>query len=227
MIKLLTNRWDNDNKNRIDDNFRYLSKIPSEIIHDLLSLDPSKIDTRLNGLSKSSNDLRNLDDYGINFRADVNGVLFRTQVYASRSGKLGIGLHEQKTNDVAGALIKYIVVDVKSGWNSVILNFPVEVGQSYTLFKRNESETILTSSEIISGWATYPWISNGLTFNAGKYLDQAGTYRNYSTFFEIELVTNPATVFYMMYESAKPDPQFHVGSTPPTEGQFWFRPVGD
>lgn len=226
-IETLTNHWDRENKNRIQRNFNILARIPTNIIEDLLTADPTEIKTKKNGLSIPNNmDLRLLNDFGINFTAKTDGVIYKTKIYARTSGKIGVGLHEQKVTDVAGALIKYIVVNVSAGWNTVVLNFPIRVGESYTLFKRFEGESILTNTTIVRGWNTYPFTENGMRFNAGKFLNDTKTYTNYSTFFEIELVTNPAQVFKMLNDKAKPLPQFYVGDTPPPDAQFWFKPVG-
>ncbi len=226
-IEILTNNWDRDNKERIDRNFANLGKLDLDIMDDFLHTDPSQLTPRINGLSRPSTpDLRTLNDFGINVTAEVNGVIHRAWVYVNKTGGVGFGIAEQERNGVAKAIIRYITLNLKQGWNHVILNFPVEQNKSYTLFKRNVDETVLINTASILGWADYPFKRNGLDFNAGKFLNETSTYTNYGPFFEIELITSLAQIYKISGDSVKPSQQFYVGDNPPSDAQFWFKPLG-
>jgi len=228
VIEKLTNNWDRDNKNRIDRNFAILGRLELDIMEDFFNADPSVLSTKINGLSKPAGfDLRNLNNYGINFTANVNGIIHRAWVYAESNGEIGFGLAEQNRNDVHTSIIRYITVNLKSGWNEVTLNFPVEQNISYTIFRRNVNDGIRLNTKSVSGWSDYPFVSNGLTFRAGKFLDEAATYANYGPFFDIELVTSLSQVYKIANDSVKPTPYIYVGDNPPLEAQFWFKPVGE
>lgn len=218
---------DREELDKLNRNLENLNKLDYKIMQDFLRGDPSQLTPQINGLMRSSDlDMRLLNDFGTNFVADVNGVIYKAQVYAGSSGELGFGLAEQATNDVASSELYFKVVEVKSGWNEITLNFPVQQGKQYTLFKRIVGENILTNSQLISGWNTYPFISNGLTMEAGKYLNQTGTYRNYTPFYEIQLITSLAQIYKIANDSVIPPQQFYVGDNPPVDAQFWFKPVG-
>lgn len=227
-VETITNNWDRENKDRIDRNFKNLSKLPISIIKDLLRVDPSISSTKVNGLKTSPRmDLRSLNEYGVNFKTINSSIIYNVKIYADRSGKMGIGLVEQRLGEVSGAQIGYIIVDLVKGWNSVPLLFEVEAGKEYTLFKRMVAENILTNTQTVDGWSTFPdFINSDLKFQSGKHINQESTVKNYSTFFEIETVSNPAQVFKILNDRAKSTPQFYVGTNPPGDVQFWFKPVG-
>lgn len=227
-MKDISNNWNEQTVENIKENFKKLSGIKNDIIQDVMSADPNDYNLHLNGLKKPSKvtDTRNLNDYGINFLANNNALINSAWVYAATSGKVSFGLATQAVAGIATGTIKLIECDLKAGWNKVILNFPIEQGVHYTMFKRNLSESINLAAQTISGWNTYNFIENGLDFKAGKYLTDTRTYTAYSPFFEIELITNIAQIYKIMNDSVKPAPQFHMGENPPTESQFWFRPIG-
>ena len=228
MIKIekLSANWDRENKERIDNNFAELSKLDLKIMDDFLHADPSNLTPKVNGLERSHEGvLRTLNDYGTNFTATTNGVIHRGWVYVVKDGEMGFGLAEQERNEEATSINKYIIVNLKSGWNQVTLNFPVEQNKSYTLFKRNESDSVSVRNSHVYGWTTFPFQENGLVFNAGKYLNSHLTYVNYSPFYDIELITSPAQIYKIANESIKPPQQFYVGDNPPEDAQFWFKPV--
>lgn len=224
-IEILTNNWDRDNKERIDRNFANLGKLDLNIMEDILGGDPEKLTPKINGKKLSDRQTTtSLNDFGINVTAEVNGVISHAWVYSSSNRRIGLGIAEQKVSDRYTAINKFIEVDLKTGWNEVELLFPVEQNKSYTLFRRDVGEGTSTGSVSITGWNTHPFLSNGLKFNAGKYLNETGTYRNYSPFFEIQLITSPAQIYKIMNDSVKPKQQFYVGDNPPSDAQFWFKP---
>lgn len=226
-IEILTNNWDSDNKERIDRNFATLGSMDYRVMQDFFNSNPSKLTPAINGKNRpAARDLRLLDNFGTNFTAEVNGIIHRAWVFASVSGKLGFGMAEQDQSGPASSELFFIEVDLTAGWNLVTLNFSVEQNRSYTIFKRFVNESITTNSMRITGWATHPFMSEGLTFNAGKFLDETGTYTNYGPFFEIEFVTSLAQVYKIANESVVPPKQFYVGDNPPQSSQFWFKPVG-
>lgn len=225
-IEPLTNNWDRENKERIERNFANLAKLDLEIMHDFLEADPEKLDTKLNGLKRADMQLSsNLNNYGINVTAEVNGVVYRAWVYATQNASVQFGLAEQEPNRVVSAELIVKEYNLKAGWNRVTLNFPLEQNKSYTLFRRNIEFGVPLSRTTISGWGSYPFLKNGLNFNGGKYLDQQGAYLAYTPFYEIEFVTSPAQVYKIANESVKPPQLFYVGDEPPLDVQFWFKPV--
>lgn len=226
-IEKLTNNWDEDNKKRIDSNFAKLASLDYKIMTDFIDSDPAALDTSINGKMRTSEAvLRDLSDYGTNFTAQVNGFIHRGWVYTSGSGRIGFGLAEQTATGVATSETYFTEVDLVSGWNHVTLNFPVEQNKSYTLFKRTIGNSIATYYVAITGWNSHPFISNGLKFNAGKFLSESSTYISYGPFFEFEVVTNLAQIYKLVNESVVPAQQFYVGDNPPLDAQFWFKPVG-
>lgn len=228
MIEKLTNNWDRENKNRIDRNFENLGRLDLNIMEDILNSDPSDYSPKINGkLKEDMERTTSISEYGTNITAEVNGVITRAWVYSSDSINLGLGIAEQEFNDKSTAIIKVVEKNLKTGWNEVELNFPVEQNKSYTLFKRDVGEGTSTGVVTISGWNSHPFLSEGLKFNGGKVLDETGSYTNYTPFFEIEMITSPAQLYKIMNDSVKPKSQFYVGDTPPDNAQFWFKPVGD
>lgn len=227
-IEPITNNWDRENRDIIQRNFDKLARQKYEIMKDFLDADPSKLNAKLNGkLRADMGTTSNLNNFGINFDAEVNGVIWRAWVYADQAGKVLFGLAEQEVNRVASAELKVIEVDLNVGWNHVTLNFPVEQNKSYTIFRRNIGDEISLSRTTIRPWNTHPFLSEGLVFRGGKYLDEQGSYAAYSPFYEIELVTSPAQIYKIANDSVKPERQFYVGNNPPIDTQFWFKPVGD
>ncbi len=228
MIEKLTNNWDKENKERIDRNFANLGRLDLNIMEDILSNDVTKLTPKINGKKLSDRQTTSsLNDFGVNITAEVNGVISSAWVYTANDMRIGLGIAEQETSDKYTAINKLIEVDLKKGWNEVELLFPVEQNKSYTLFRRDIGEGTSTGSLSISGWSTHPFQSNGLIFNSGKYLNDTLTYQNYSPFFELELITSPAQIYKIMNDSVKAEQQFYVGDSPPSDAQFWFKPVGD
>ncbi len=228
MIEKLTNNWDKENKERIDRNFANLGRLDLNIMEDILSNDVTKLTPKINGKKLSDRQTTSsLNDFGVNITAEVNGVISNAWVYTANDMRIGLGIAEQETSDKYSAINKLIEVDLKKGWNKVGLLFPVEQNKSYTLFRRDVGEGTSTGSVSISGWSTHPFESNGLKFNSGKYLNDTLTYQNYSPFFELELITSPAQIYKIMNDSVKAEQQFYVGDNPPSDAQFWFKPVGD
>ncbi len=227
-IETLTNNWDRDNKERIERNFANLGRLDLQIMEDFLSKDPSKFTPKINGKSIEDRETTtSLNDFGVNVTAEVNGVITHAWVYVADARKLGLGIAEQNRDGLYTGINKLVEMELKSGWNRVSLMFPVEQNKSYTLFRRDIGEGTSTGSLSISGWSTHPFQSNGLVFNAGKFLDDTKTYQNYSPFFDIELITSPAQIYKLANDSVKPAQQFYVGDNPPSDAQFWFKPVGD
>lgn len=226
-IRTITSQWNDVNLDRINHNFSELRGIEYRAIQDMLSTDPGKLTPIVNGISKPAElDMRLLNNYGINFIPKVNGIIHKVSVYCGSAGKLGFGLAAQTTNDVTTSELYFDTFDLKRGWNEVELNFPVEQGAQYTLFKRFVGDSILTNTTIVNGWADYPFMDDGLRFVAGKYLDDILTYRNYSTFFDIRVITSLAQIYKIANDRVKPPQQFYVGDNPPLDAQFWFKPVG-
>lgn len=229
MIEKLTNNWDRDNKNRIDRNFANLGKLDLMIMDDFFNVDPSVLTPKINGLERKDmeRDMRDLNNFGTNVTAEVNSILHKAWVFSSVAGKMAFGCAEQERNGVATSINNLIEVDLISGWNKVTLNFPLEQNKSYTIFKRNVNQSIQLGNVTVDAYSDHPFISNGLKFNAGKFINEAGTYKNYFPFFEIELITSLAQVYKIANDSVKPSLQIYVGSNPPLETQFWFKPVGE
>lgn len=227
-IERIGSPLDRTELDKINKNFENLSKIDYKIMRDFLNADPGKLTPSLNGVEKPTGDLdiRNLNDFGVNFTPGINGVIYQTSVYAAQSGALGIGLAEQDRNDVASSELYLKVIDVRQGWNTVVLNFPVSQGKGYTLFKRNMESDISLAVRVISSWANHQFINGGLRMNIGKYLNDTNTYSVYNGLFEIQLITSLAQVYKIANDSVIPPQQFYVGDNPPQDAQFWFKPVG-
>lgn len=227
MVRKLLTKWNDENREIIDSNFREVNSIDLKIMEDFLKSDPSKLDVKLNGLKKpSAIDPSNLNDYGTNYRAEVNGIIHAGWIYANHSGKVGIGLAEQETNSIAGSQIAFKQYTLSKGWNRLVLNFPVAQNQNYTLFKRNVDGPMDINTYLTDGYANTQFMVNGLIPSVGKFLDETGTYRNFSPLFEIEFITNLSQIYKLVNNSVKPPQQFYVGDNPPTDAQFWFKPVG-
>lgn len=227
-IQKITNQLNGDNLDRINHNFSELSKIEYRVIQDMISSDPAKLTPGINGMEKPPEiDLRNFNDYGVNFRVDTNGIIHKVSIYANREGQLGVGLAKQNGGSIAGAELYYKIIQLKSGWNEVELNFPIEQNARYTLFRRTVSDSVATAGITVSGgWNNYPFMTNGIGhFFGGMYLNQTGTSRHYTTFFEIQVITSLAQIYKIANDSVKPSQQFYVGDNPPQDAQFWFKPV--
>ncbi len=225
-IEKITGSWDAVNLERINQNFELLNSRELEFMKDFLSTDPSTLTPLLNGKEKLDNlDMHSLNNFGINFRAEVNGIIYKASVYANRSGKLGVGLAKQLSSDVMSEELYYKTVNLKRGWNEIVLNFPVEQNVNYTLFRRSEGDVIQTANLNAAPWGSHPFIENGIKFIVGKFLDETTTYGRYSTFFEIQLITSLAQIYKIANDSVKPAQQFYVGDNPPQDAQFWFKPV--
>ncbi|WP_080875541.1 hypothetical protein [Oceanobacillus timonensis] len=229
MIERIGSPLNRDELEKINSNFEKLDKIDYKIMQDFLSADPTRLTPGVNGIVKPTElDTRNLNNYGINFRAGVNGIIYKVSIYANRAGQLGVGLAEQEMNSEATAELYYKIVDLRRGWNEVELNFPVEQQKRYTIFRRIVAESILNAGVTVFPWNEYPFENNGLeNFAGGMFLDQSNMSRHYSTFFNIRVITSIAQVYKIANDSVKPPQQFYVGNNPPQDAQFWFKPVGE
>lgn len=225
-IKKIPGKWDYDTIDILDGNFEVLSGMESRIIEDVFQADPLAIETYVNGLDRSHPlDTRSLNEYGIVFDAQMNGIIHKVDIYANTKGKFIVGLATQEVGGTASSTLNTKEVEVSRGWNTVELNFPVEQNTTYNLFKRNLGESVLTQSVTFSGWNTYPFMENGVNFRGGMYLAQTGTYQTYSTFFNIQIVNNLAQIYQIMTNSVKPRKQYHVGQNPPSDAEIWFKPL--
>lgn len=196
----------------------------AEIVKSILSNAKSEDLIPKNGLARrdDSRDFRALDNCGINFIAELDGVIHGAWVYADKDGMMGAGLAEQPDPyAAAGEEIYYKTFPMKRGWNHLELNFTVEKGKRYILFKRIIQGIVYTDSKIIKGWATNPeLIRNGLDFRCESYLDGRGVISNYCPFFEIEFVTKLDQIYKLLTE------KFYIGNTPYESTEYWFKPVG-
>lgn len=226
-IKKVPGNWDYDTIKVLDENFESLTDMESRIIEDVMQADPLDIETYVNGLDRSYPlDTRDLSDFGIVFTSELNGILHKVDVYAASKGSFTAGLAKQVIGSTASVTVATKTINVNRGWNTVELNFPLEQNTTYNLFKRNIGETILTQTATISGWNNHPFMENGIDFKGGMYLNQSGTYRNYSTYFNIQIVNNLAQIYQIMTNSVKPRKQYHVGQNPPSDAEIWFKPLG-
>lgn len=225
-IKKVPGNWDYDTIKILDENFESLTGMESRIIEDVMQADPLAIETYVNGLDRSFPlDARNLNDFGIVFTSELNGILHKVDVYATSRGSFTAGLAKQVVGGTSSETVITKTVNVDRGWNTVELNFPLEQNTTYNLFKRNIGEAVLTQSANIEGWNTYPFMENGVNFRGGMYLNQSGTYKAYSTYFNIQIVNNLAQIYQIMTNSVKPRKQYHVGQTPPSDAEIWFKPL--
>lgn len=225
-INKIPGNWDYETIEIIDGNFEALSGMESRIIEDVMQADPLAIETYVNGLDRSHPlNTSNLNDYGIAFQSYLNGVLHKVDVYAGSNGKFIIGIAKQDTGSTYSEIVSTKEVEVNKGWNTLELNFPLEQNTNYNLFKRNSGESVLTKTTGISGWNNYPFMENGVNFRGGMYLNQTGTYTNYSTFYNIQIVNNLAQIYQIMTNSVKPRKQYHVGQNPPSDAEIWFKPL--
>ncbi len=213
--------WDEGNAKSINDNFEVIQDREAKIVSEILSKNEDSNKPQINGVKRpGGSDFRYLNDCGINFTANTNGALYRTWIYAGGTAEMGIGLAlHPNPNQMAGEELFYKVYSLRHGWNHVELNFPVEKGKRYTLFKRKVTKEITTLATVMHGWSTHPDImNNGLKFHCGAALI-GGSITNYNAFFEIELITTFAQLFSLR------DEKLYVGSTPPPEARYWFKPL--
>lgn len=213
--------WNEENVQNINDNFEKIEAREAKIVSDILSKNEVSSKPKINGVNRpTGSDFRYLNNAGINFTANTDGAIHRTWIYASSTAEIGIGLaiHPEPSKP-NWEEVCYKIFPLSIGWNHVELNFPVEKGIRYTLFKRFIKKDIATLSTTLNGWDTHPEImNNGLKIHIGAALT-GGTFTNYNTFFEIELITNFAQLFRLMSE------RFYVGSTPPPEAKYWLKPL--
>lgn len=225
-INKIPGNWDYETIEIIDGNFETLSGMESRIIEDVMQADPLAIETYVNGLDRSHPiNTSNLNDYGIVFQSYLNGILHKVDVYAGSNGKFIVGIAKQNMGSTYSEIVSTKEVKVNKGWNTLELNFPLEQNTNYNLFKRNSGESVLTMATGVSGWNTYPFMENGVNFRGGMYLNRTGTYTNYSTFYNIQIVNNLAQIYQIMTNSVKPRKQYHVGQNPPTDAEIWFKPL--
>lgn len=229
MTRIIGGNWDNKTIDDLNYNFKEVSGIESKVIEDLLNATPNNIKPDVNGAERiPSGPYNNSTNYGANFIAEVNGIIHATWVFASTSGKMGFGLVEQDASSVSGAQIAYKELNLTYGWNRIILNFPIEQGVRYTLFKRHlAGQSVNLRQDSRSGWQSNPsqWLGRSLTMMNGRFIDRTGNWLTIF-FFEIEVISNLVEVYKVMNESVNIPNQFYVGQNPPSDAQFWFRPVG-
>lgn len=210
-------------------NFSDLARMPGDVIKDLLSYNNGNLPFDRNSMPLPTSGANNtLNDYGMAFESQVNGIIHRIQVRTNAAGKIAIGIAEQQPGYVAGAILHIKEIDVISGIQTLVLDFPIEQGKSYNLFKRNlEGSAIGFRLQTVQGWQTNTgqWQGNSLSMLGGMFLSATGTNANL-VFFNVDIVTNIAQIYKLMNESVKLPQQFYVGNTPPGDAQFWFRPVG-
>jgi len=229
LTRTISGNWDNQTIDDLNYNFKEVSGIEIKVIEDLLEATPANIKPDINGAERiPSGPYNTSTNYGANFIAEVNGIIHATWVFASASGKMGFGLVEQDAASLAGAQIAYKELNLTYGWNRIILNFPVEKGVRYTLFKRNlAGQSVNLRQEARDGWQSNPtqWLGRSLTMMNGRFTDRTSNWLNIF-FFEIEVISNLVEVYKIMNESVNIPNQFYVGQKPPSDAQFWFRPVG-
>ena len=221
-IQTISSIWDENNAKKINENFEEIGDREGKLVSDILSNNEEASKPQINGVNRpGGSDFRYLNNAGLNFTANVNGVLYRTWIYAGATAEMGVGLAlHPNPNQPAGEEVCYKTFLLRHGWNHVELNFPVEKGKRYTLFKRSVTKDITTLATILNGWAANPDImNNGLKFHCGAAL-VGGTMTNYNAFFEIELITNLAQLFRLR------DEKVYIGDTPPLEAKYWFKPLG-
>lgn len=229
MTRIISGNYDNQTVDDLNYNFKEVSGIETKVIEDLLEATPANIKPDINGAERiPSGPYNNSTNYGANFIAEVNGIIHATWVFASASGKMGFGLVEQDASSLAGAQIAYKELNLTYGWNRIILNFPVEQGIRYTLFKRHlAGQSVNLRQDSRDGWQSNPsqWLGRSLTMMNGRFIDRTGNWLTIF-FFEIEVISNLVEVYKIMNESVNIPNQFYVGQNPPSDAQFWFRPVG-
>lgn len=217
--------WNNETRDTLNYNFKELNGIPLRMMEDFLNADPSRLNPSINGVERSKRvDATNLNDFGVNFTAESNGIIHRAWVFSNEAANVALGLAEQKVNEVATSINGIIEAPLEPGWNNVELKFPVEQNKSYTLFKRNIDVGVDLGRTSIDSWSNYQFQDGGLSFNGGKFLNENNSYKSYMPFYDIQFVTNPSQVYKIANSSVVPPKQFYVGDNPPLDSQFWFKP---
>lgn len=226
-LNQIGNNWDVNTVETIQENFDYLSQTESRVISDIMRQDPAELSAHINGASKRERHLINSSaDFGVNFAAKANGVIAYVWVFSPNAKRLGLGMVEQVVGGVGSTQIVYAIHALRPGWNKVFINAPIQQGLSYTLFKRDVGQGRDTGSVRISPWSNHNFLGSLLDFNGGMFIHETGTHAQYSTFFEIGVITNLAQVYHLMNTSVQPAQQFYVGDNPPPDAKFWFKPVG-
>lgn len=220
-IQQISSNWSETDADNINANFQEIQEREAKIVSDILSKNEENSKPQINGVKRpGGSDFRYLNNCGINFTANTDGALYRTWIYAGGTAEMGVGLAlHPNPNQPAGEELFYKVLSLRHGWNHVELNFPVEKGKRYTLFKRSVEKDITTLATLMTGWNTHPDImNNGLKFHCGAKL-AGGTMTNYNAFFEIELITSFVQLFRLR------DEKLYIGCTPSTEAKYWLKPL--
>lgn len=228
-IREVPNELNRAGRNIVNDNFKQFSTIESNAIKAMLERNPGNLTPDVNGLLRSEylvDDMRTMPRYGIQFVAKVNGVISGAWVYASNAGSMIVGLAYKKNRELETGTVGEKVVNLVKGWNHVEMAFPIEQDEHYILYKRFSSTSISTATRIISGWNKYDFHGNALKLINASILGSTSGYSNYNTFFEIEVITSLAQIFWLMNTSVRPTHDIYVGENPPVDAKFWFRPIG-
>lgn len=222
-IQTISSIWDENNAKTINENFEEIGDREGKLVSDILSSNEEASKPQINGVDRSlATTFSYLNNAGTNFTASMDGVIHRTWIYAGGTAELGLGLALHPVPyQQAGEEVCYKTFPLRHGWNHVELNFPVEKGKRYTLFKRAVTKDITTLSVLLRGWNAHPDImNNGLKFHCGAWLAGGDTFANYNAFFEIEFITNLAQLFRLR------DEKVYIGDAPPLEAKYWFKPLG-
>lgn len=224
-IEKLTNQWDSDNKERIERNFSFLSGMEYRLMREFFETG-SELDLESNGLPSSEMSSENtLNNYGIIFIARLNCVLHEVSVYAGGAGTIEIVLAKQRVRNTATETLYTTEVSLKKGWNKVVLNYPLQNGVSYNLYRRAVGSNVLLGRKLVSsGFNNENFIGNSLNVIAGMDPNKTGTYLTYGYWFDLKVITNLSQIYRVMNDSVDYPEQFYVGQSPPTNAQFWFRP---
>lgn len=228
-LKTIGSSWNAGTVSDLNGNFKHLSGIEVRAIQSMFESASGDLTPIQVGLPKNNSlDMRALNDFGINFTANTNAVIHTADVYSATTTKFTVGLAEQNASGVATSELHLKEVQVNAGWNKVEINFPIEAGRNYTLFKRYAGNSVVTNTQTVSGWVNHNFMGQGedITFRAGKFLNDTRTYSSYSTFFNIALITNLAQVYHIMSTSVAKGMDVYVGDNPPADSNFWFKPIG-
>lgn len=195
----------------------------------MLENNPSRLKPSINGLSRSDfdgKDVRILNNYGIEFQAKVNGVISAFSIFSNQKSKIIVGLANKQSGYVETGIISEKVIDLNKGWNRIEMLLPIEQGVYYMLYKKFISENVETGTKTIQPWNSYPFKDGALTFLSTGLLGSSGTFTNYTTYFDIEVITSLSQIYYLMNKSVVNEPDIYVGNDPPPGSKFWFKPIG-
>ncbi|WP_424685149.1 hypothetical protein [Enterococcus sp.] len=223
-IQTITPQWNRENLDKMNENFKALSRLKVEFASQVGSQTVTGDKTCLPQSKRSGT--RRVSNIGIAFRSWVDSYIIGFSTFANQAGFVEFYMTNYSGSGVA-ATVEYTRkrVRLKAGWNRVDFQCKINAGEDYAL------ACLFIDSGIELGNASSTW-STDLAMQNTAFIEPISAYyptsgatgTAYLYFFDVEVASSIAAMQILNKQSSK---FFEISETEPTDDSvLWIRPKG-